>query len=106
MTTNELKLGDTVGVVNNGSERPHTKTPVILAKGVMNKNMEIYLMCDNDKYMAKAYKAAKAEREGNYYEAKHLWFQAGQLATLDTSKHWALAREKFCEYRHSKIRIF
>ncbi|QSH59310.1 hypothetical protein A0J47_016420 [Photobacterium damselae subsp. damselae] len=37
VTTNELKRGDTVVVVNNGSERPYTKTPVIPAKGVMKK---------------------------------------------------------------------
>lgn len=37
VTTNELKWGDTVVVINNGSERPYTKTPVIPAKGIMHK---------------------------------------------------------------------
>lgn len=56
-------------------------------------------MRENDRYMAMAHKAAEAERLGAYYKAKRAWYKASEIATLGSSRHWALSRSEFCEVK-------
>ncbi|MGR5241776.1 ANR family transcriptional regulator [Photobacterium damselae] len=60
-------------------------------------------MRENDRYMAMAHKAAEAERSSDYYKAKRTWYKASEIATLGSSRHWALSRSEFCEIKLSKI---